>query len=1297
MLCQREEFVLNFKEKSMKIHIHPGAIVCMLVTMALSPVLGQRSPGITVGATAKTFQTLNPKRDASVKKEEINRLDTRTVFLNSVDGTQASRKGGILATNFGADGRVTLSIYLYDETKADGKGDKVYSCYSTRNSQGNEYVEQGDQITINDPLIPEEGKTKSVSETDIMSRLQAIYAAPDQTCKQWTSGHMNWSIVSGSTVATAAAGCAGVAGGMLLGGATAPLAGPGCAVGGIGGTAVGFFSGLYFGWESGKYNVYACAERYLPEQPFIAELTMKNATVQKVKIPGVAIDRNTADAAVLFGDMGSISVSVKVNGVQKATFTYPQTAGSEPVVDAEVGDEVTFEVDAASKVAPRINGMPDTWIARFAGEAFYYCSPSVKPGEYKPFLGFDSQVHGTAIRKFPEEWKKKDGTYDLKVPPVQQTTQTNGRTLSTWSWTVSREMDANKTTYAPVFSWKKSKTTPVAQRNNQREGLNMELLQAWQDWGINGLSSFSEPGKLGKNFIYGFDPDEILYFNRKDPATRAATTEQEMGQLPFLFRVQDEPWKTVKEGDQVPLNMMVSAYRKNRMAVLDRLAETSVYDGYEIQDAGTDATHPNGTGTGSVKAPGLISINVFNEVAVGIKLNVKSVLPDADKGFYSRITGTQWPAINEKGVAYSIKLPANASPAVLGQYYLQYDFEDNLGILKSVKVNAADAGVYNKTTGVFTARFDIQGWGYHTVTAYFKRCLTCKAVPVAGKELMDIGLRFVNLSTDSYKDSKDGAYIYLEEYRDEEADGNDFVKRYSRYVDKYNREYTFKPNQSVKAEIFDSDPHTFPATDVEWYLSDRAKAKRIPADSLSRYLITTLSPINGASLGAPVSTNTGHNFTFSIAKKGVYELKSSYRKTTEVYHMVAADQYPKVDNVDLKSDRISESGSALNSSVENREHILRLMKVLLPTEQADGYNIHQLRFTYSDFMFKDGPRANAAPHVNRFGRYNDYYNAVNWEVYNPETATRIDVTPYQGQLAQFLNRYATQANSADKNDFNNWYPETWLRHYSDKSPNYPKDMAVATGGGLQYAMNESQAEAEIAKLFAKGPVEPWQVRIPWVSWTDTEGPRVRTNIKVIIDTHKFFDNAHGAFSGNPNLPEESAFRRGTFLNIMTDDQKDLKEAYYDFKFGRKLLLNTSEMGPLVPANRQIQLKAYARKPDGTNGVLLDAFYIQLPRPGNARVGREVKGTGETIVDDKQQGMNAFPNPAVDKLTVTFEEDVAATEFLIIDAMGVLRGSYSSTDLKGHNVLPLHNLSGGTYILRAVTNKGIYARKFVVQK
>ena len=187
-------------------------------------------------------------------------------------------------------------------------------------------------------------------------------------------------------------------------------------------------------------------------------------------------------------------------------------------------------------------------------------------------------------------------------------------------------MDPDVSNYVAPHTWCKEKytrkadqyTTPCevlglgpTQRNNQREGLNMELLHAWDNW----QGDYAYEGHYsGDTYIAGLDPDELVTFN------------DSLGDQVALFKLPEghEPWKVVPDGEGTSaLNDVITAYQKHREKIDNDRHYDVPYTGYELQDVGTSPQHPNGTGAYTY-LPGTITLSQGDK-AINFKVKTRSL------------------------------------------------------------------------------------------------------------------------------------------------------------------------------------------------------------------------------------------------------------------------------------------------------------------------------------------------------------------------------------------------------------------------------------------------------------------------------------------------------------------------------------------------------------------------------------------------------------------------------------------------------------------------------------------------
>lgn len=905
-------------------------------------------------------------------------------------------------------------------------------------------------------------------------------------------------------------------------------------------------------------------------QPVVVKLTINNATFKGAKLPGVG-EIKPSDFF--------LRINIKVNGTsvhksealpQNALDGYADT--SPMTIDLQdrrltMGDKITFEIKTPFSLVPDISGVPDVWIARFAGDLMYYCTPSVVANDYKAFLGYDSRVHNLMIRRYPEGFEKQYDNFIVRDDDVWE-----------WSWVLRRRMDANKTRYKHGYEWPKTQqlaednpitllngTKSRTQRRNQKEGLNMQYLTYWPDWQTSEFQEYT-----GAKYMLGFDDDELAIFSTKCPnpyqagapaSCRTADTS--------ILKLERLPWKEIPEGDPVynettgypesgfVLNEMVTAYKKHHNAL-----DGSRYDGYEIQDLGTSEQYPDGKGTGNNAAPGRINIKVLKK-PITISLNVGSPLSE-DRGFYGAISGTTWPSYGEEGAPYTLSGLRGLGTAELDKFSMEYAYEDRLGILvqdtRYLKDESVEVKSNINTNGDWQTEFDIHIPSYASVTAYYQRDENLPRVMIAGKELKAIFLLFkgvqktkgradLNGNLDLLEERGTGAKIWLEDFRDSSYGDYTVPRRFgnsTRYTKQYARTYVFNVGDRVTFVAFDGDPHTFASNDPEWYLGSRYMAKRVTDDYLDgsitssddepsaknaylKYYIKNLA-VSKADARGTLQTDgrSGKEFTKTWNEAGDYEMEVSYRNASSLYYKIKVARY----GFDTKvSSRVL--GRAIYRDPTEREIYL------LDLTSSPNMKVAEVVDIYSRYTYVDGPRA-TVPKENRWAKQRDFSSKFQWDT---ENETNVDHA--FEQVRQFIDNYS----------YDSWFWKDWAHHYSS---NWLRPSASDGGQGLPPGLlpanvNRIYNEKEDlnrynsyirANLFTPIPAANWQYTIPLVSITENQGPRLRTNPSSVYDLDAVFDPDRGAFSGKPALPPSAESIQAPNIS---DDDKDQLELYYKLR------------------------------------------------------------------------------------------------------------------------------------------------------
>ena len=839
------------------------------------------------------------------------------------------------------------------------------------------------------------------------------------------------------------------------------------------------------------------------------------------------------------------------------------------------GDSVVFTSSYSDFF---LEGVPEIWLARSGGDSKYYCSPNTKPDEYRPFLGYDSQVHGVALRKHPHPENKK-------TPKLIHNEEAN---TYSWHWIAQRRLDANIgpnhfSSSGNNITFSKYKTAsdlgktdfPIGggervtkQRNNQREGYNMQLLYSWED--KENYDEYSGPG-----YILGLDPDEIIYLNSNGAKIPSPDTK-----LPdALLGVNVEEWKRMPEGENAnPIAEMVEAYVKNRNFVEDGVthANSYEYDGYEIMDEGifhattidgvsadnapcngkpcVEYSNKSSVEDNNIKAPGLFKFKkvypdgIHTGSSINIPVDLESV-QQTDYGFYGSIEGDQWPSEWQKQVPYSFKGLDGLPNSILNKLVMEYSHENELGILTTDTRYFRDSG--SVVDGKWTEYFDLKGWGYNEITVYVQRKPGATKVPIAGMELLEIMIRFVSAPGSKWKDFSptpfegidlkegrgEGNFWYLRDSNQDES--NHFL--YGNPSDAINKSYTISKDDRIVFNAMDSDPHTFFHYDIEWYVSERFMSKRLSTEELSSRIQWFLAPIDYDGLGEWVGNGRWLDKTFDFP--GKYRLTAVYGlnfdKNNDLYSNTRMSHIINVLSAAYDSSDDANKGTI--DIYEMSSDQIDWIQQEYP-EVDSSWRVASINNIFSRWTHVDGPRAeppNDKP--NRYGNENDYNAHFEWFENNSGREHSID--------KYSLQKYVTTDTNLD------WFPYNWIRHYSGSSLPSDMDISLVPGG-----LTTSQAGIDnvLRDAFPNNTPEHWQWRLPWISITNWQGYKIRNNIKAVFNMTELFDNQKGAFSGVgvQHMSNEDYANHVKYpIQAYTDNYKSKYDFYLDLLSGRKQIFN----------------------------------------------------------------------------------------------------------------------------------------------
>ena len=1145
----------------MKIFIRNAGIAAMLALSHLPVQAHSNDPLYSSNHKTSSAATTEWHIDGSVKVSGTKtftisnlKLDYRSLFAKDADLT-----GGILGTVSNGYGSVTtsemeLSVYPYTGAGINTtENDKVYYFVSTLNST--QFITSSDyqQVYIN-------SRYYFFGSSDIKHNAQKknIYS-PSGCNAKYNSWMQNLDVYN---------------------------------------------DGVIGGYYYSKNIKCSDASWYVT---IVVKIT--DAYITKIKVPGLG---EYTPLALFTGDAPTKIVEAYIDGSLQHTYSNAADAAAETLTTTD-GQKINFKVVASGTSSSQdsliVSGFPATWLARFAGEAMYWCTPSIEPGDFRPFLGFDAQIHGTALRRYPDGFITNENNWVYN----------GGDNTYSWSYIVQREMDPDKTCYTAQAKWNKQHTVgSVTQRRNQREGVNMQFLYAWPlhelstagRWNTDFfLENYYIDAPDGEDFAEGTDDDELFYFTTNGDGKKPSQV---------LFSSTSSDWKNIQDGEtDCSLCDMVTAYKQQQYYV-NGTDDNSIYTGHEIEDEGcVKATDDDGyvKVTNDYEISANYNFPAGNEDAAaasasnnkepgqttvfGFSIPIEAAEPvSVNYGFYGMIEGTQYPSVGEDAT-YKIK---GLDPDKISDYYVVYDYEDEMGNLYSYKLSTASNTASNdafsgKTaylTGTgsdddgssnITVQIPILGGGYNTITVYYKDPDSDEGVMIGGKELLEVQLRFVSAygSNESFTGDEatddsdinegkgDGAYIYMEEMRDNDDYPGSATDWATNVLDgwpnqSFVRRYTVPVDEPVTFGALDADPFTFQAYETEWYMSSRNIAKRISDDSLSdgKYLKWEVFELSNAYTGLNTNsyafaTGYGKTFSYTFTRTGTYCIRATYRGVSSVSHIVKVTGYSTV------TDPIENVTDTTRGSIQVRDltdQELAWLKEFDSETDFSGYKLAYVTDILSSYKYSNGYRAYSNSNLkNRFSYFNDYANEYVWKAvrassnYNP--LYNYDGTGYSDT---------------------GWFPKTWIRHNSEKAWSYTYN-TISDPTGLTdlddalYDTSASDINLSEYNLFTgqyANAYEPWQERLPWIALTTYYGSRIRTNIKALYSLDKMFDRDSGALTGN-----RQAFTTGNVyaaaaenpnLTGMTDDEKDKQKFFYDLKYKRKKLFDPAYTNSLTVYN-----------------------------------------------------------------------------------------------------------------------------------
>jgi len=1009
-----------------------------------------------------------------------------------------------------------------------------------------------------------------------------------------------------------------------------------------------------------------------------------------------------------------------------------------PLLQLQMGDSVVFKSNTRDL---RLDGLADIWIARSAGESKYYCTPSIKMGGYRPFLGYDAKVHGVGLRQY-EGLLAQNPRY-----PSMRQTPNNHNTYYTY-WIAQRHMNADVSAYNAqahgnaAFDKVKHASnfnqanfpigggqTVTEQRNNQREGYNMEILDRFfQAMGTNKIHNhiddYRYPNLTG-NFIAGLDGDELLYINH--PYGEFTTLND--GEA--VARQGVESWKKLRDwesADDDPIAWMVQTYQSNRLAQLDDdefeeyerryTAKALVYKGYEILDENEYVYDPNYAanaqekffhytrpiihtpGGNPIPERGLIkwmdgvrTLDVDREIRTAVQFpgNYPNV------SFSGTIEGDDSPARYEVGVTYRIPYGLYLNKPAAGEYLLEYTNENELGFLtkQSVVLEPGNPNVYVDDDWIGTP-FNIEGGGYHEVTLLYRRNSTATPVIVAGKELRVVDLRFVavpgskgadfaanpsiftaNGAIDLKEGRGDGKVWYLRERTFPSATD---INTYGNRDYNFNRIYSFAVGDRVVFNAMDADPHGFLHYDTEWYISQRLMSKWLTDQDLVSKITWY---IDGELEG------NGRHFAYTFAAAGKFTLEAKFNETSLVKHKIIVRPEAYVNNSS------STKGTAQFYDISEEQKTWLRDFLQLPSLDLSQAKVVKVEDIFSRYTYVDGQRApinNTSNKPNRYGPEGDFNAKFRWAL--PHLP---GVLYYDGTMIESANnRPPVQLTYDDQVRADaDWIPDDWIRHHVGENPN---DINPAI-------LSEPE---QAAKTYWTPQYEPWQWRLPWVATTAWHGYRTRWNIKALYNMQALFDNNQGAFSGTKyGLTDLDTYRQNVYGNDTPngndasqvlpgydESHRKMYDFFWDLVSGRKLVVNAGNL------TNGASFTVYAETQDGARG---DRIATGTYSGASTAQSYDLQNMDKAELGSRESfgsSLRVYPNPTHSVTNLFFGLAEAGTvDVRITNLAGqqVYRQSLGWLDEGSHSIeLNDLYLTPSAYLLEVTSPAKRWVEKLVIQ-
>ena len=1037
------------------------------------------------------------------------------------------------------------------------------------------------------------------------------------------------------------------------------------------------------------------------------------------------------------------------------------------------GDKVVFT--AASSGNPSVKGLTDTNVMRWAGECLFMENEIPYQGAPKPFLIFDSNVHGVKKRRYPASWANGKHLYPkFKITDSHATLDltwiANGRyelprilAGNTGSYNMNTYLKSFKSrtggydNYNVFFTNEPSQNLDF-QRNNQKEGLNMELLEAYTS---------------GKKFVAGLDPDELLYNN-----LNSSNIVGNANVFKKFDYVANDQWKIISTSQRGGINQSMYEFLNGTKEIFD---PSDSYSGHEIVDKNLYEYRPGSTTIENKLFDYEIAQPMFNnkrpvyynpdientpiianktlEFSINgevtkIKLAVLSPLEgkrinkqfddltEADRknpkvNFYGIIEGPIHVARYQKNVTYTVSALPNSN-YVDGAFSLVYTYEDAYGILHEQRGAVSLGGVINSS-----ATFNIQGGGYHDITLRYKgnknETNNDNEVIIAGKELIDIDLRFIfspenpisKISDYSYNPSVTlNASVKLNENKgngegwflgdnNPKLKDNNYGLNHGYKDHNVVRTYTLDRDDTMVLTVLDADPHSFVHYQPDFYLSERRLSKRLTNADLAsndRYSKLEWFVAKDANFSVEDRSLNKYGRSYKVSPKNIWPtykgnfyLKAVYNNTSAiVVKIVQKELNDPIDQIIVKADlyNITNPSQNLgqlaitNLSDDQFELLHRLSPSFYKTGNGygkDRYKIYKIKDILSAYTYGYKQTANQTKIADRYDCVGEHKRFSDMNNYDCRFTWEFKNKSTNGTLNNGVLFYDFTNYGQGTYWYNyqgQWFPSYWVRHLDSKN----LSSEIPSKGDARLREFPQTWNLNLATYNGGDtPYEPWQVRLPWIAQT-VQGYRTRWNIKCIYDVKKLFDRTNfGPPSTNATTYANNVIGDDGIKILPGFDNKnrEMQEFYYMLINKEIVVVDAVAMDNSQGSSDRVNVKVR----DNSDNVVWSGDAITLNVSPNRLA--ESKNEASLPINDNGSLCTVYPNPnsvGIFSIDINVPKENSNVDLQLSDLNGrVIYNSLPKVVNSRYSTTIGENLNlpKGVYLLTVKINELIETKKLIV--